>query len=177
NYVDAASTADGDKDATNEIQDLSLLAGNSLTLSDDATPVDLSPYLDNTDDQQIALTGNTLELEDGGSVDLSNYLDNTDNQDLANVLGEGSDTGGSNISNLADPVNDQDVATKNYVDAATTADGDKDGTNELQDLSISGNAIAISSGNSINISSTAPTENQVLIYKGGAWTAETPSAA
>src|SRR5690606_30269947 len=51
NYVDAASLADGDKDATNEIQDLSLL-GNILSLSDDATPVDLSPYLDNTDNQQ-----------------------------------------------------------------------------------------------------------------------------
>src|SRR5690606_27963790 len=103
------------------------------------------PYLDNTDDQQINLTGNTLELEDGGSVDLSSYLDNTDNQDLANVLSEGSDAGGSNISNLADPVDAQDAATKNYVDAAITADGDKDATNEIQDLSLlAGNSLILS---------------------------------
>lgn len=34
----------------------------------------------NTDDQQLSLVGNTLVLEDGGSVDLSPFLDNTDNQ-------------------------------------------------------------------------------------------------
>ncbi len=33
-----------------------------------------------TDDQALSLTGNVLDLEDGGSVDLSGYLDNTDNQ-------------------------------------------------------------------------------------------------
>jgi len=36
-----------DNIATNEIQDLSL-SGNTLSLSSDATPVNLTPYLDNT---------------------------------------------------------------------------------------------------------------------------------
>ena len=39
---------DADAKATNEIQDLSR-AGNTLSLTSDATTVDLAPYLDNTD--------------------------------------------------------------------------------------------------------------------------------
>lgn len=38
---------------------------------------DVSALLDNTDDQALTLSGNILQLEDGGSVDLSNYLDDT----------------------------------------------------------------------------------------------------
>ena len=50
-------TADNDLDATNEFQDLSLnTSTNILSLTDDATTVDLSPYLDNTDSQLITLT-------------------------------------------------------------------------------------------------------------------------
>ena len=36
-----------------------------------------------TDDQQLNLIGNALQLEDGGNVDLSTYLDNTDSQNLS----------------------------------------------------------------------------------------------
>ena len=39
-----------------------------------------------TDDQQLTLAANTLTLEDGGSVDLSGYLDNTDEQFLGYAL-------------------------------------------------------------------------------------------
>ncbi|MGA9239130.1 MAG: hypothetical protein WBV75_08700, partial [Robiginitalea sp.] len=63
------------------------LSGNTLTLEDGGT-VDLTPYLDNTDDQQItdfSLSGNivTLTLEDGGTqtIDLSGFV-STDDQDL-----------------------------------------------------------------------------------------------
>ena len=43
-------TAEVDGSVTNELQDLSL-TGNTLSLTDDATTVDLSTYLDNTDTQ------------------------------------------------------------------------------------------------------------------------------
>ncbi len=49
--------------------------------------VDLSSLDDSgTDDQQLSLASNTLMLEDGGSVDLSGYLDNTDEQLLGYAL-------------------------------------------------------------------------------------------
>ena len=64
------------------------LSGNTLTLEDGGT-VDLTPYLDNTDDQQItdfSLSGNivTLTLEDGGTqtIDLTGFV-STDDQALS----------------------------------------------------------------------------------------------
>jgi trimeric autotransporter adhesin len=45
-----------------------------------------------------------------------------------------------------------------------------------QNLSISGNAIGISGGSGINLSSTTPTSGQVLTYNGSAWTATTISS-
>ena len=52
-YVVTGTEVDGD--ITNEIQDLNL-ATNTLTITNNAsaTPIDLSPYLDNTDDQTAA---------------------------------------------------------------------------------------------------------------------------
>ena len=80
----------------------------------------LSGYLDNTDNQDLSLTGNTLSVTgDATVVDLSGYLDNTDSQDLGNVLGQGNDAGAVKIINVADPTNPQDVATMNYVDNVT----------------------------------------------------------
>ena len=66
------------------------LAANILTIGisgGTSENVDLSS-LDNpgTDDQQLSLNGNSLDLEDGGSVDLSGYLDNTDDQVLGNFI-------------------------------------------------------------------------------------------
>ena len=55
-------------------------------------------------------TANFLTTEVDG--DITNEI-----QDLSNVLGEGTDADENNIINLADPVNDQDAATKAYVDA------------------------------------------------------------
>ena len=58
-------------------QDLSL-SGNMLTLSNDATPVDLSA-ITFPDQQDLSLTGNTLSVtKDATPVDMSVYL-NADN--------------------------------------------------------------------------------------------------
>jgi hypothetical protein len=86
-YLTAFTEVDGD--ITNEIQDLNL-TGNDLTITNNVTAT---------------------------TVDLSGYLDNTDNQNLANVLSQGNDAGAVNIVNILDPVNPQDAATKAYVDA------------------------------------------------------------
>jgi len=81
-------TTETDGDITNEIQDLSLV------------------------DNVLRITGN----ENATDIDLSGYLDNTDQQDLANVLTVGNDAGNHQIKNLADPFDNFDAATKDYID-------------------------------------------------------------
>lgn len=110
-YVDNLDALDGDKSASNEIQDLSLISNT------------------------LKITNNTIAT----SIDLSPYLDNTDNQNLINVLSNGNSAGGSKISNVGVPTLGTDAATKSYVDAHT--DGDASPTNELQNLSSSSSGI------------------------------------
>ena len=65
-----------------EITDFSL-AGTILTLTlenGNTQTVDIASS--SSDDQQLTISNNILTLEDGGTVDLSNYLDNTDNQEI-----------------------------------------------------------------------------------------------
>ncbi|MCD6532353.1 hypothetical protein J7K99_07915 [bacterium] len=54
------------------------------------------------------------------------------------------------IVDLSAPTNANDAATKAYVDAHS--DGDADATNELQTLSLAGNQLTISSGNTVTFS-------------------------
>jgi len=93
---------------------------NILTITNNgaATQIDLSIYLDNTDSQNLNLNGTNLEITNGTSVDLSNIQDGTgtDDQTLTEVLAESNDAGNNNISNLADPVDNQDAVTKAYID-------------------------------------------------------------
>ncbi|WP_420318318.1 hypothetical protein [Ekhidna sp.] len=82
-----------------------------------------------SDDQDLELTGTTLSLtNDPTSIDLTPFLDNTDNQNLSSVLASGNDAGAIAITNLPTPTNPADAATKSYVDsnagltAVTSAD-------------------------------------------------------
>ncbi|MDD3860067.1 MAG: hypothetical protein PHW83_07705 [Bacteroidales bacterium] len=65
---------DADADPTNEIQDLQL-DGNILTITPNgaATPIDLSIYNDNTDNQTLSLVGTELSILNGNSVDFTNW--------------------------------------------------------------------------------------------------------
>jgi hypothetical protein len=56
-----------DGDTLNEIQTLSL-NNDTLSLSNDTTSIDLSNYLDNTDNQTISLSNDTLTIENGNSI-------------------------------------------------------------------------------------------------------------
>jgi hypothetical protein len=75
--------------STSNLETLTSLAlnTNSLDYTDEdgnTTNIDLSAYLDNTDEQAISLSGNTLAITgNAGTVDLSPYLDNTDSQTLS----------------------------------------------------------------------------------------------
>ena len=153
-YVVNATEVDGD--VTNEIQDLSIIENTlKITLNSAATAIDLSSYLDNTDDQTLdvsQLVGTNLELSldgDGEStkiIDLSALQDGTgtDDQTLIEILTPNTSAGSKQITNLADPTNAQDAATKKYVDENDDInDADSSATNEIQDLSINENILKI----------------------------------
>lgn len=74
----------------------------------------------------VAPDGNNLSISGANSVTLKNTL--------SQVLTAGADAGGKVIQNLGAPVNNNDAASKNYVDAKFAADLDIDPTNELQNL-------------------------------------------
>lgn len=112
-----------------DAQDLDL-SGNTLSLTNDGTTVDLAKFLDNTDAQTIdtfRLNGNDLEvsLENDGvavqKVDLSGYLDNTDAQDL--------DLSGNTLSLTNDGTT---VDLAKYLD-----------NTDAQDLDLSGNTLSL----------------------------------
>ena len=62
---------------------LKLELEDTLLSLENGTQVDLSPFLDNTDQQQLSLNGNVLELEGGGSIDLEPLFEVNDQQLLA----------------------------------------------------------------------------------------------
>ncbi len=149
---------DADSDPNNEIQDLSLnTTTNILTITNNGTPtnIDLTPYLDNTDNQDLSLTGNTLSLtNDGTPVDLSGYLDNTDSQNLSNT------TAGSNVT-----VNISGGAGTTF----SINDADSDPTNEIELPSGGTNGQVLStngSGTYTWVTDNAGTDNQDLSLTG-----------
>ena len=81
-----------------------------------------------TDDQGISLAGNILTLEDGGTVDLSSYLDNTDDQiitafsiDAGNILTLTLEDGNTQTVDLSGLVgtDDQTAAEVTYDNTAS----------------------------------------------------------
>ena len=138
--VDLASLQDG---TGTDDQQLTL-SGNSLSLEDGGAAIDLSPYLDDTDDQTIdtfSLFGNllTVSLLDDGvpalTVDLSPYLDNTDNQNLTGATLTG--------TSLQIDIEDGTSAT---VDLSSLQDGT--GTDDQQ-ISLVGNSLNLEDGGAV----------------------------
>jgi len=82
NYVTLTDVVeDDDADPTNEIQDL-MIANHILKITgnQDANPINLDPYLDNTDKQTLSYDPAThqLTLANGGMVDLTELLEDDD---------------------------------------------------------------------------------------------------
>lgn len=125
-------------------QDLTL-TGNDLTITNGATTIDLSGYLDNTDAQNLTLVGTNLSIDNGNTVDLSGI--DTDTQ-------------------LTEAQVDAYVANNGYLTSFVEIDGDP--TNEIQDISLVGSDLSISSGSTIDLSvidtDTQLTEAQVDAY-------------
>lgn len=199
-YAEQAGSAnnavdDFDKDATNELQVLSL-EGNMLTLSNGNT-IDLGKYLDNTDQQTLSLDNNqltisggntvtidannrdeiqaisfsndTLYLSDGGKVYLGAYWDNTDNQTLSVSGNSLSISGGNSVQFDTDSTNEiQAISFSN--DTLYLSNGGSvylgaywDNTDN-QTLTLSGNTLSISNGNSIQFDTDSTNEIQVISF-------------
>jgi len=127
-------------------------AANMLTIGIEggaSETVDLSS-LDNagTDDQQLSLNVNSLDLEDGGSVDLSGYLDNTDNQNIA-----GSGLVGTDLTIGISG------GTSETIDLSAL---NNSGTDDQQ-LSLTGNSLDLEDGGSVDLSGYLDnTDDQLL---------------
>jgi hypothetical protein len=145
-------------------QDLTL-TGNILSLTNDATTVNLAPYLDNTDDQDLTLTGNTLSLtNDATSVSLAGYI-----QDLSLSGNTLSLSGDATSVSLAPYLDNTDAQTLNFTSPSLTISGgnavnlsaiNTDG----QTLTFSSPNLSISGGNTVDLSTLAGASNQTLTF-------------
>lgn len=135
---------DNDNDPTNEIQQLTL-NGNILNLSLSNNNIDLTQFLDNTDNQTLSLNNNTLAISNGNSVDLSPYV-NTDNQTLS-LNGQVLSISNGNSVTLVDNVND----------------ADSDPTNELQIISVT------SPANNTDVTYTLTPAGNTVVVNDGDW--------
>lgn len=134
-------------------QDLSL-TGNSLSLTNDPTPVDLTPYLDNTDAQTLTLSSDTLTISNGNSVTLPTSPTYT--------AGTGIDLTGNVITNTAP---DQTVALNNGTGINVTGTYPNftiNNTSPASGINITGGGITSVSGTSPNF--TISTLAQTLTY-------------
>ena len=168
---------DADNSITNEIQDLNLTA-NTLTITDNvaASNIDLSPYLDNTDNQALSKSGNTVTLEDGGSVSISASAPASAGQVLK--------WNGTEWEAGTDEVNDADNSITNEIQDLNLTANTLTITNKAsptsinlspyqQTISKSGNSISLTNGGSFNISNSSPINGQVLSWNGSSWVSVT----
>ena len=121
---------------------LELLPDNVTT----TVTLDLASIDTNTDSQTLSLTGNTLSISSGNSVTLS--LTNTDSQTISALLS------GTILQLLPENTGGTSVT----VDLASL---DTDTNTDSQTLSLSGNTLSISSGNSVTLSLTN-TDSQTI---------------
>ncbi|NBW38991.1 MAG: hypothetical protein EBR30_29040, partial [Cytophagia bacterium] len=159
---------DADADPGNEIQSLNL-TGNTLGISGHPGTVNLSSFLDNTDNQTLSFSNNNLSIAGGNSVNLSSLIDAdadpvNEIQSLnfaGNILGISGHPGTVNLSSLLDNTDNQtlsfinnnlSIAGGNSVNLSSLInDADADPANELQTLNFSNTTLSISGGNSVNL--------------------------
>ena len=138
---------DADSDPINELQDISI-SGNDVNITGSTSSINLSPYLDNTDNQILSVSGNSLSISNGNTVALP-VSGGGQNQTLSFVGNNLTISGpGGNTVSLNSLINDADF----------------DPVNELQDLSLAANSLSLSgSVPTIDLSSYLDnTDNQTL---------------
>ncbi len=149
-----------DADSTNEIQQI-FIENDSIYITSGDIGISLSKYLDNTDDQIISISEDTIYLEDGGSIvlpDLPPEVD-MDSTNEIQILSLSGDTlyltmGGTvALSTYLDNTDDQILSLVN--DTLSLEDGGSlslvaylDNTDD-QVLSISNDTISLEDGGSV----------------------------
>ncbi|MBL6663831.1 MAG: hypothetical protein ISP71_06995 [Flavobacteriales bacterium] len=173
---------DKDLDPNNETQAISF-SDDTLFLSNGGK-VFLGEYKDDTDQQDLTLTGNLLGITNGtNTIDLTQFQDGTgtDNQQLTlNGTDLSIDNGNSvDLSSLQDGTGTDNqtlelvsgttvlsISGGNFVNLAALQDGT--GTDNQQ-LTLSGTSLSIDNGNSVDLSSLQDgtgTDNQDLQLNG-----------
>ncbi len=166
----ALNVDDADADPTNEYNTGISFDGANLTVTDAGgnQSVDISGV--STDDQNLNLAANTLSIEDGNSVDLSPYLDDTDDQNISGSGLSGTDltigieNGASEVVDLSSLVgtDDQNISGSGLSGTDLTI-GIENGASEVVDLSslvgtddqnlnLAANTLSIEDGNSVDLS-------------------------
>jgi len=145
-----------DDDATNEIQDLALNTGtNILSLTNDATTIDLTPYK-----QSLSLTGTTLGISGSNSINLGSINTDGQNLSLGNPVGTNRTINITNGTSVTLDVADNDNSSTNEIQTLSKAGtvvslsngggaitlNDDDATNEIQALAKTGATISLSNG-------------------------------
>uniref|UniRef100_UPI000629104F T9SS type A sorting domain-containing protein n=1 Tax=Kordia jejudonensis TaxID=1348245 RepID=UPI000629104F len=111
------------------------IAANVLSISGGATTVDLSGYLDNTDEQDLSLSGTTLNISGGTGVDLS-------------VIQDGTGTDSQAISVASDILSI--TGSAGTVDLSPYLDN-----TDSQNLSLAGTTLNISGGTGVDLAAIA----------------------
>ena len=138
------------------------LTGNNLNLEDGGT-VNLGAYFDNTDDQQLSLAGNSLSLEDGGAADLTPFMDNTDTQNIS-----GSGLSGNILTIGIENGSSEVVDLSSIVDSGT----------DDQQISLTGNNLNLEDGGTVNLGAYFDnTDDQQLSLAGNSLSLEDGGAA
>ncbi len=184
-----------DDSNTNELQDLNRV-GNILSLTSDATPVDLTPYLDNTDGQtlatqfvdastrSVAITGGNIINVDVRDADASvtNEIQDLSVNGITNILSLTGDATTVNLTPYLDNTDNQNLSlttpivgtnrTINISNGANVtfdvADNDNNSTNEIQDLSLATNTLSLTGdATTVNLAPYLDnTDNQDLSISG-----------
>ncbi|MEO9872633.1 autotransporter outer membrane beta-barrel domain-containing protein [Ekhidna sp.] len=165
---------DADADASNEFQDLTI-SGNTLSLTNSSSAVDLSPFAGtNTDNQTLSLSGNNLSITGGNAIDISSIntnLTETDVDNFANnngyLLSEVDGSTSNEIQNISTDGTAGDITLSSGSSLTLNVnDADSNPTNEDQTVS-AGTGISVSqSGDDFEVTNSAP-DQTVSLADGG----------